>query len=160
MAAPTPTVRLAPAAGNILIPEGFKALITLSNKPNIGFWEQSVKPPSIDGGDGLDITNQHNTLWHTVLPRKLLKRGPVVCRVMYDPDVIADIVAQMNVNQTLTWLYPDGSTEAMFGFMNKWEPGELKVDETPMADVTFTPSMYDPVNKVEAAPVLTAVVGT
>jgi hypothetical protein len=94
MAAPTPTVRQNPGTGAYLMPEGFRALVTLSAVPSIDLFERDVKPPAIDGGDGINITTQWNVSWETMHPRKLKKLEPVTVAVGYDPDALADVIAQ------------------------------------------------------------------
>lgn len=143
------------------MPEGFRSLVTFSLDRNLAIWEISNKPPGVDGGDAIDITTQHNVTWHTMAPRTLLKLEPVTITCAYDPDAYSKIITHLvNVNGQITFLYPDGSTLAFWGWLQKFEPSELKEGEFPQASVTITPSNYDDANHVEAAPVLVPHAGT
>ena len=158
MAAPTPTVRVTPTG--IKLKDGFRTLITFAADTDVEFYEKGVKPPGIDGGDAIPQTTMHNTAWRTMAPRQLktLTESSVTCA--YDPLVYTSILNLINVETTVTVTFADGSTLAFYGFLQKFEPGELKEGEQPEATVTITPTNFDPTNKVEAAPVLTNVVGT
>ena len=70
MAAPTPTVRITPPG--IFLRDGFSTLITFAVDPNIDLWEKVVKPPGLDGGEKVETTTMHNTVWRTFGPRELI----------------------------------------------------------------------------------------
>lgn len=158
MAAPTPTVRGTPSG--IKLKDGFRTKITFATDDNIEFWEKSVKPPGIDGGDSIPQTTMHNVDWRTMSPRQLKTLTESTTTVAYDPLLYTSILALVNVETTVTVTFPDGSTLAFYGFLQKFEPGDLKEGEQPEATVTITPTNFDPTNHVEAAPVLTNVAGT
>lgn len=157
-AAPTPTARTTPTG--YMLYDGLKTVITLSNKPGIQFWEQTVTPPGIDGGEATNTTTMHNAAWRTMRPKKLKTLKPVESNAGYDPDVLSDIIAQCNVEQTITVWWPDGSSLAFFGYLQTFEPQETKEGEFPLAKCTVIPTNWDPQNNVEAAPVFTAAAGT
>lgn len=158
MAAPSATARGTP--GGIRLDDGFTTKITMSADATIEFWEKTVQPPSVDGGDAIETTTMHNTIWRTFAPGPLLSLGEVSVTAAYDPDVYAAIVAQLNDEQTITVTFADGTTIAFFGFMRTFEPQEVTSGEQPEANIVFQPTNYDRTNHVEAAPVLTAVSGT
>jgi len=158
MAAPTPTARTTPTG--FKMPDGFKTLWTFASKPGVQLWEQKVKPPPIDGGDGIDTNTMHNTTWRTKDAKKLKTLDVTTFLAAYDPDVITDIFALINSNQGCTVTFPDGSTLAFWGFMTKFEPPEHAEGEFPIATVTVCPSNWDPVGRVEAGPVFSAAPGT
>lgn len=158
MAAPTPTVRQTP--DGIKLKDGYQSLITLSNDPDIALWEKTVQPPGLDGGDPIDQTTMHNVTWRTMAPRALvtMTEHTVVCA--YDPVIYTSILAQLNVEQTITITFSDGSTLAFFGFIRLFDFAELEEGTQPEVTVTFTPTSWDNVNKVEAGPALAEVAGT
>lgn len=158
MAAPVATVRSSPSG--IKLKDGFSTKITFATDDNIEFWEKSVKPPGIDGGDSIPQTTMHNTAWRTMAPRQLKTLTESSTTVAYDPVLYTSILALINVETTITVTFPDGSTLAFYGFLQKFEPSELKEGEQPEASVTITPTNFDPTNHVEAAPVLASVAGT
>jgi hypothetical protein len=158
MAAPAPTVRIAPTG--IKLKDGFSTKITFAVDPDISFWEKTVKPPSIDGGDPIEQMTMHNVDWRTVAPRSLKTLGESTSTVAYDPAVYDQIKAIINVETTVTVRFPDGSTLAFYGYLQKFEPSEHQEGTQPEATVTIIPTNFDPVNHVEAGPVLTSVAGT
>jgi hypothetical protein len=158
MAAPIPGTRGTPAG--IKLKDGFSTKIDFAANPTVSFWEKTVKAPGIDGGDGIEQTTMHNTAWRTKAPRQLKTLTESTTKVAYDPNVYNQIYALVNVETTITVHFPDGSSLAFFGFLQKFEADDLQEGTQPEATVTITPTNFDPVGKVEAAPVLTSVPGT
>lgn len=159
MAAPATTARVLPTG--IPLKDGFPSKIAFSRLPSASFWEKQVNPPDVDGGDLIDISTMHNTRWHTMWPRVLLKSGECTITASYDPNFYNQILTTL-VNQpgAITVRYADGSTLDFFGCLNKFESKELKEGEQPEADLTIGVMNYDPAGNVEAGPVLTSVAGT
>lgn len=158
MAAPVATARQAPAGK--MLEEGFRSLITLSTDPDIEFWEKTVKGAGWDGGEPINITTMHNIEFFTKSPQTLRDTMMVTIKVAYDPIMYTRCREQINRRQTITELFPDGSTLAYFGFMQKFEVDERAIGAQPEATVTISPTNWDPTNDVEAAPVLVNVTGT
>lgn len=158
MAAPTPTPRGTPTG--IPLRDGYQALITFAASATICFWEKSVTPPGIDGGEPVDATTMHNVTWRVRRPRYLKTLTPMTTRVAYDPALYDDILSLCNVETTVTVSFTDGSTLAFYGFLQKFEPGEMVEGTQPEGSITIIPTNWDPVNAVEAAPVMTEVAGT
>lgn len=159
MAAPSATARGTPA-GNKL-DDGYSTKITFAGLPTVSFWEKTAKPPGIDGGDPIDTTTMHNSTWRTMASRALLTLTQAQTTVAYDPNVYNQIVSSLiNSEQAITHRFPDGSTLAYFGFLKSFEPNDLQEGAQPEATIVIVPTNFDPVNKVEAAPVLTSVSGT
>jgi hypothetical protein len=158
MAAPTPTTRVSPTG--IKLKDGYQTLVTIALDTNIEFWEKAVTPPGMDGMDKIDQTTMHNIRWRTCAPRSLVTLTDAPMTVAYDPQVYTSVLAVLNVETTITERFPDGSTLAYYGFLQKFEPQELTEGAQPEATITIVPTNFDPVNKVEAAPVLTSVAGT
>jgi len=159
MAAPATTTRTTPAGK--LLEDGYQALIAFERDPDVSFWEKSVGSPSLDGGDPIDITTQHSSTWRTMSPRSLITSGEFTVTAAYDPDVHNNIVNNLlNQRGSVTITYPDGSTLDFYGFLRVFEPQPMVEGTQPEANITITPTNYDPVNDVEEAPVLTSVAGT
>lgn len=157
MPAPTPTARVAPTGYKL--PDGFKSTITFANQPAVQFWERGVKPPAIDGGDAIDTSTMFNTRWHTMFPRHLLKMDDGTVEAGYDPDFMTVIIGMVNVVDTITITWPDGSTLCFFGFLKKIEFSELKEGEFPICTPTFSPTQANALD-VEFGPVFTPAGGT
>lgn len=159
MAAPTATTRQSPPDG-IYLPDGFRSLITFDRDPDIEFFEKSVQPPGIDGGDAIDTTTMHNVAWRTFRARKLKTMTPFSCKVAYDPLVFSSINNLINQEGTVTIRFADGSTIAVFAYLKSFEPSELQEGQFPEATINVVPTNWDPVNDVEAGPTVTEVAGT
>lgn len=158
-AAPSATARQAP--GGIKLRDGFSTKITFARNPAIQFWEKQVKPAGIDGGDSVPQTTMHNNEWRTFAPRQLKTLTEQTTTVAYDPKVYTSILELINIEDTVTVSFPDGSTLAFYGYLKMFDPAELVEGTQPEATITIVPTNTDHVNDwVEAAPVLTSVEGT
>jgi hypothetical protein len=154
MAAPVATERVTPTAKKM--DDGYKTLITFAANPSIEFWEKTVTPPGVDGGDPLDTTTMHSTRWRTRAPRALITLGEVKATVEWNPSLYVSILALINKKDTVTIRFPDQSTLAFFGFLRLFDPGDLAEGGEPTASITVTPTNADPVTGAEQAPVYTA----
>lgn len=158
MAAPTPTARQTPAG--IMLENGHATKITPAADPDVSFWERTVQPPGIDGGDPIETTTMHNTTWRTMAPRSLKTLSSSQVTAGYDPNVYNNILSLVNVETTYTVRFPDGSTLAFFGFIQTLEFSENTEGELPTCTLTITPTNQAPGSTTEEAPVLTSVAGT
>ena len=157
MAAPTPTARGTPAG--IKLWDGHSTKITFASNTTISLWEKGVKPPGLDGGTPIETTTMHNSTMRTMAPRSLKTLTDSVTKCAYDPNLINLLYSQVNVRDTITVTFSDGSTLAFFGYLQKFEPDELQEGTFPTASVTITPTNTDS-SGAEQAPVLTSVAGT
>lgn len=155
---PSATARGTPSGRKLK--KGFRTLVTLSRNPTIALFEVSVTPPGIDGGDAIDNTTMHNTRRRTKAPRDLIDSTDMTFTAAYDPKIYTDILAQVNVEQTITCRWSDGSTLAFFGFLQKFEPGENTETDMPTATVTIVETDVDPTTGAETDPVMVEVAGT
>ena len=158
MTAPVASARVSPAG--IKLKDGHGTLITFSLDTDISMWEVGVTPPGMDGGDMIEQTTHHNTTYRTKAPQQLIDLTEGSIRVQYDPDIIAQVRAMINLEQTLTVTYPDGSTDAIFGVLRTFEPDEIVTGETPEATAVFSPTNVEPGTSTEEAPVFVNVPGT
>lgn len=158
MAAPTLTARSDP--GGIFLCDGYRTLIAFAADPDVSFWEKTVQPPGLDGGDAIDTTTMHNDDLRTKCARSLLDVTDGQATVAYDPAVLDQAYALINTETSVTWHFPDGSTYTAYAYLQKFEPQELQEGEQPEASITIVITNYDPVNHVEAAPVLVSAAGT
>lgn len=158
MAAPSPTARGTPAG--IKLEDGFRSLHTFSHNPTIGLWEVEVTPPGEDGGEPINTTTMHNVQFRTMSPRALVSSSPSTIRFAYDPAVRTSIRQEINREQTMTVMFPDGSTEAYYGFLQSVTFDPLVEGTMPMGTANIQPTNFDPTNRVEAGPTLASVAGT
>lgn len=158
MAAPTLTARSTPAG--IKLDDGYSTKIAFNRDPDVSLWEKTVKPPGIDGGDAIETTTMHNSTWRTMSSRALRTLTESTFTAAYDPKVYDQIVALINAEGSITCHFPDGSTLTFYGYLKTFEVNDHSEGEQPEATCTIVPTNYDPVNRVEAAPVLVDVSGT
>lgn len=158
MTAPVAGARLDPAG--IKLDDGYRTLLACAANPDVSFWEKTVKPPGLDGGDEIDTTTMHNDTWRTRAPRALVTMTEASMTAAYDPNIYNDILSVLNVETTWTVHFPDGSTLAFYGFLKNFETNELSEGEQPTASITVVPTNQDPVTGAEEAPVLVSAAGT
>lgn len=158
MTAPSAKVRGTPSG--IMLDDGHSTKIAMENLLTISFWEKSTGVPPIDGGDEIPQTTHHNTAWRTFAPRHLKTLEPFSVDAAYDPLTISQTIDQINVRQTLTTIFPDGSTLAFYGYLKRWEAAPLVEGEQPEGTATFVPTNADPSTGAEEAPVYVDVSGT
>lgn len=159
MAAPTHTAKTAPSGK--MLEEGFPCSLMFARFPNIALWPKGFTPPGADGGDAIDITTQVNVRVKTKAARTLYMSPDLKLTVAFDPKTLYQCTNSMiNQEGSCTFYWPDGSYLDFYGYLQKFEPKELKEGEHPEADVTVVMTNWDPVNKIEVEPVFTEVTGT
>ncbi len=158
MAAPVAAARSTPLG--IFMDDGHSTKVAFSLDPDISLWEKTVTPPGIETGDPVDTSTMHNTVWRTFAERALKTLTPMTFTAAYDPDAYDEVLAIAGTNGTITVHFPDLSTLAFFGILQNFQPGEHSEGAQPEATCTITPTNYDPVNNVEAGPVMTEIAGT
>ena len=82
--------------------------------------------------------------------------------VFFDPNVIIANVEDklLNQNGSITVHFPDTSTLDFFGYLRTFELQDHEEGAPPEANISITPTNFDPINNVEAGPVLTTVANT
>lgn len=138
------------------IEDGFPTKIAFASKPAVSFWEKSVKPPGVDGGDAIEHTNMHSLAWRLKGPRKLKTLTDTSTTASYDPAVYADILTLCNAPDSITITFPNGSSISFYGFLRTFEPSDAGEGAEPTASITITPTNRDPVTGLESPPVFTA----
>lgn len=150
----TTTARSAP--GGVKPDDGFSSLIAFAADPDISFWEKTVKPPGLDGGEPIDTTTMHNTSLRTMGPRSLATMTPFTTKVTYDPEVYDQILAIINTAGWVTVHFWDGSTIDFYGYLQKFEPDDLSEGAQPEATVTIVPTNTVPATGAESSLTYTA----
>jgi hypothetical protein len=138
------------------IDDGFPTTVEFSVTPVFGtvLWEKTVTPPGMDGGGPNDTTTMRNVRWRTMAPKKLKTLTEMSGTMAYDPQAFEDLNDMIQVNQLITVNFPDGSTLAFWGWLDKFEPNEVQEGEQPDAEFTIQPSNQDD-NGDEVDPVYT-----
>jgi hypothetical protein len=158
MAAPATTAISTPQG--IKLCDGFAAIIMFARDTDLSLWTKTLTPPSFDGGDEIDTTDMHQTLYKTKCPRSLIEVGEISFTASYDPNVYVDIASVINWNDSVTIHFPDLSTLDFYGYLKMFEIQELSEGSQPEANCTVICTNYDSSNRVEVGPVMTEVTGT
>ncbi len=158
MTAPSPSVRQTPSGRHL--GDGYKTLITFAVAPAAAYWEKSVTPPGLDGGDPIDTTTQQNVRFRTKHPRRLIDLTPTKMSALYDPVLYSTFLAIINVKTTITITFPDHSTLAAYGYLKSFVPSGLEDGAVPMAEADVVFTNEDPTLCTEEAPTYTAGGGT
>lgn len=166
MAAPSPSARPTSPTG-FKMPDGYQSLFAFKNASGIQLWMQTNKFGGYDGGDKIPTSTMFNIAWRTFAARKLKTKDDSTSKCAFDPDVFnptgtgGGIVVTINDDsETITEFFPDGSTLAYWGFLNKFMNPEFKEGDFPTADVTIVCTNWDKLNQVEAGPIFTPASGT
>lgn len=158
MATPASTTRQTPAG--IMLEDGSFSKFAFAADPDVSLWEMESKPPGVDGGEAIDITTHHNVALRTSAARKLKNLTEATFKCGYDPAVVTQLLALINVEGAITQYFPDGSKEDYFGYLRVVEFDALVPGNLPTCNATIHPTNRDPVARTEQGPVLTSVVGT
>jgi hypothetical protein len=108
----------------------------------------------MDAGGANDTTTLRNTTYRTRAPKQLITLTEMSVSVSYDASFYDDILGMIKVNQLITITFPDTSTVAFWGWLDKFIPGPVAEGAQPTADVTIIPSNQND-SGVETAPVYT-----
>lgn len=150
MAAPTAVTRIAPVG--IKLGDGYVSKLTPSADTDVSFWEKQITPFGMDGGEPVDTTTMHNSTYRTMAPRGLITATSLESTSAYDPRVLDQIVALINVETVWTVLFPDTSTWSFYGFLRSFTPGALVEGTQPEASIVVEPTNTDPSNGSEEGP--------
>ena len=90
----------------------------------------SLSGLGLDGGEKLDATCLDNTQWRTYLPQTLIDVPNLTFTASYEPDELAAVVGEINVNQqlALNFASPLG-TITFWGYLKSFTPAEAGVGE-------------------------------
>jgi hypothetical protein len=162
MTAPVATARVTPTSTLNRLDDGYQALLTFASNPDVKFWEKTTGGPGVDGGPAIETTTQHNTLWRTFQPRALKTLTPFDVIGAIDPDMYStdELSALINVKDTITVTFPDGSTLAFYGFLQRISEPAMVEGEQPEVTLTIVPTNTDPTTGDEEPPVMVELPGT
>lgn len=129
-----------------ILTEGFPTTMTFSEAASgvsLYFKEQAITPPGVDGGGPNDTTNMRNIEWRTQQPKvlKSLSGSQMTCH--YDPAFLDGILDMINTNQEILLTFPDDQTWTFWGWIDKFNPGEIVEGQPPTATVVIEVSNQD-----------------
>lgn len=151
MAAPAISARALPIA--IRLDDGFQSVIVASTNPALEIFEKTVQPGAFEGGDPIMTTTMLNQTCETKSPQRLKGVDDIVVVAAYDPAYLEDFWDMINVPDAYTTAWPDGSAQAQWAYMRRFEPSPLTKGEQPEATITFVVTNWDPYACEEACPV-------
>jgi len=142
-----------------MLEDGYQTVITFADEPTIGLWEKTVTPPGQEGGEKVDVTTMHNVNVRTYAARFLKEVTDSQMTVAYDPAVLVDILALINVPGKISITFPDGSTWTFDGYLKNFQPGAIAEGTQPEATCSIVATNRDtdtPATLPEISPSYTA----
>jgi hypothetical protein len=158
MAAPAITARVTPTDRKLH--DGYQSLITFERDPDVAIWEKQITPPGLDGGEPIDQTTMHNLTVRTKAPRSLINYTDGQVMGAYSPDSYNQLLAMVNIPQSITITFSDGGTLSFYGYMRTFQPAAIQEGSQPEATVGFVVTNWDYVNCLEVLPVIVEGTGT
>lgn len=134
MAVPSPVARQDPIQEKLK--NGYRALITPHDDPNISFYEIETGLPGLMGPPLINTSTQHNDTVQTFAPGALVTMEEFTCRVAYNPILYDEIIAMLNDEQALTNTFPNGGTLTYWGVIRGFKPDGLVNGTFPTAALT------------------------
>ncbi len=144
-ALPVPTAPVLPDTSYMT--DGYQTLFTFAAVPDIGLWvtlEGGLKPGGLDTEGPIKIGTMHAKRYRIMAAKKLLTHQPTTFTCFYAPAVLPEIIILLGLQTTITLTFPDGSTWAFFGYLNKFEPGDNKEGTAPTATCEIVAISRDP----------------
>jgi hypothetical protein len=108
----------------------------------------------------MNTSTQFNVKYHTKRPRKLINTEGAKIKFQLAAGTKAEVEALINLEATITEIYPDGSTYAYFGYYKSVKFAAFKEGEKPTGDLEIVETDWDYVNSVEAGPAFAPAYGT
>lgn len=145
---PTPTPPQRPIG--TYLTDGFSTLVTFANNPTIQLWitlEGGVKAGGFDTEGPIKIGTMHAKRMRVMAAKKLVTHQPTTLTCFYDPAVMTPLViigGQLGLETTITLTFPDGSSWAFYGYLNKFEVSDHKEGTAPTASCEIIAISRDP----------------
>jgi hypothetical protein len=141
-----------------LLPDGFAALITFDDFPDVELFVKEPTPPGYEGGGGNPQSTFHNVKFRTQRPKKLITVTGGSVRVAYDPAIVTRLLTTngglLLKNQFCHVQYADLSKHNWWGWVEAFRPDSLKEGVQPEATVQLEVSNLDN-NGAEVGPTYT-----
>lgn len=128
-------------------------VFTFAADPDVSLWQKVTKPPGLDGGDPIDTTTHENDTVRTKAPRALQEMTDATMECAYDPAVLDQLLALLNVPGSITVLFPNNSAWNFFGYLRSFDVNDNPDDgEQPTANCVIVCTNQDPVTGAETLP--------
>ncbi len=141
--------------------DGYSTLINFQIDPDIEFFEKSVTPIGLDGGDPVLTSTMHNLVYQTKVSRALIDITDASVVVAYDPLVLDSIIALLNIEGSITFLFQNNNVNdeppkwSIFGYLKSFVPSEVSEGAQPEATIVIVATNTDPSDGSESAPIRT-----
>jgi len=112
----------------------------------------TLKGLGINGGDPLDASHLGNTAYLTKKPQTLKEVTDITGTAHYAPEDLADVIAEINDNQSMTLTFTGIGTITFYGFLQVFEPDEGEIGSTWNASFTVVVTNLNATD-VETGPV-------
>ena len=117
------------------MPEGHSTTIEFSDFPNISFWEKTVTPPGMEGGEPIDTTTMYNEAVKTKWPQTLIEITGMAVTAAYKPELINECYEAMNYHQVITITFPTTGTASDYGWLRNFKPNRMETGTQPTAEI-------------------------
>jgi len=111
--------------------DGFSTIISIGGT---NLYEKTVKLPGLDGGGPIDITTMRNTAYRTQAAKSLIALSDAPFQAAFAPAAYSTLLSVVNLNQAITYTFPDASTLVVWGWLGKFEPNDMVEGEHPTAE--------------------------
>ena len=132
--------------------DGLGSTLTAGTSSSFVIAKTKINPPSVSGGDVIDITTLENTAWRTKVAKQLKDLGECSFTGIWDSS--QHVGAPVNVNELWTFADPDGNTLAFQGALTEFESGDIVEGEFAECTGTITATNFN--GTVETAPAYTS----
>lgn len=123
-------------ANALHLTDGQGIRIVLVNQ-GLVFYEKSVQPSGVEGGDPINITTNDNTAYESQAPRTLRMRMQSQSVVTYDSTDKAAYEAAVDQSDSIRIDYPDDTTELYVGWLRSFIPDSAENGSQPQATAIF-----------------------
>lgn len=146
MSAPTASTRVPPSIPAMT--NGFPIMLIFAEKPDVAFWNISITPPGVHGGDSIDTTTQENETWRTKAARILKELTNSKATANWHPEAYTDMKALCNKETSITILFPTSPQHGIvfWGYLKDGDPQEIEESSTdpPRIELEIVATMCDP----------------
>src|SRR3982750_2817179 len=123
--------------------DGYQTLITFAGAPAVLLREKTVTPFGLDGGEKVDTTTMRNTTVRTYAPQHLIEATDINVTCAYDPAVLTQLIAMINVRDLISITHSDGHAWDFFGHLKSAIPNENSIGEQPTIALVISQNNVD-----------------
>jgi hypothetical protein len=111
-------------------------MLEFSLNPGILLDFKAITPPGADGGEANEITTHSNVTVTTKAPKVLKDFTSVSGTVAFATAALPDLIAMINVNQSMKIKFNDNSSWTFWGWLKSFTPGSFDANgEQPTAEI-------------------------